>query len=86
MLKSKATVATVYSQTRFSSSAYVQWKQLVSSFGLFVDTLCGTSGDKMLDEDDPLQYTIKGQVIFLLSSCDFGNYFCTVSTGVLFNY
>ena len=60
-LEVKPTVATVYSQTRFSSSAYVQWERLANSYSLFIEAMKQESVS-MRDEEDPLQYQILGQV------------------------
>ena len=57
----KPTVATVYSQTRFSSSAYVQWERLANSYKLFIEAMKQGSAS-MNDEDDPIQYQVLGQV------------------------
>ena len=54
-------MAAVYSQTRFSSSAFVQWKRLYKSYRLFVEALTEAS-DEMTNEDSPLQYKAQGQV------------------------
>ena len=55
------TVAATYSQTRFASSAYVQWTHLAKSYKLLVSA-AEEASDLMLDENNPLQYKIKGQV------------------------
>ena len=55
------TIATVYSQTRFSSSAYVQWERLANSYKLFIEAMKQGSAS-MNDEDDPIQYQVLGQV------------------------
>ena len=60
-LEVKPTVATVYSQTRFSSSAYVQWERLANSYKLFIEAMKQGSAS-MNDEDDPIQYQVLGQV------------------------
>ena len=60
-LEVKPTVATFYSQTRFSSSAYVQWERLANSYKLFIEAMKQGSAS-MNDEDDPIQYQVLGQV------------------------
>jgi hypothetical protein len=65
----KPTVATVYSQTRFASSAYVQWERVVKSYKLFAEAMTYASS-AMEDEDHPLRYQVKGQVgIFAYCTC-----------------
>ena len=39
MLKTRATVSTVYSHTRFTSSAFVQWRRLIQSYIFAVKNL-----------------------------------------------
>ncbi len=55
------TVATTYSQTRFASSAYVQWQRIVKSFKLFATSLKNAT-PTATDELHPLQYQVLGQV------------------------
>ncbi len=57
----KATVATTYSQTRFSSSAFVQWERLANSYKLFVEAM-NQASTAMQDELDSLRYQILGEV------------------------
>eukprot|EP00794_Sanderia_malayensis_P001913 gene1913-2171_t len=56
----KATVAATYSQTRFASSAFVQWQRLVKSFKLFAKSLEKASSS-VTDELNPLRYQVLGQ-------------------------
>eukprot|EP00794_Sanderia_malayensis_P020912 gene20912-22966_t len=56
----RATVAMTYFQTRFASSAYVQWTRLVKSHKLFISALKEAS-DAMSNDTHPLQYKVKGQ-------------------------
>ncbi|CAB3982584.1 Hypothetical predicted protein [Paramuricea clavata] len=58
-LNVKPTVATVYSQTRFASSAYVQWQRIVDSYKLFAEAMAQAS-NAMENELDPLQYQVRG--------------------------
>ncbi len=57
----KPTVATTYSQTRFASSAYVQWQRLVKSFKLFAISIINASTN-LAEESSPLRYQVLGQV------------------------
>ncbi len=57
----KPTVATTYSQTRFASSAYVQWQRLVKSYKLFATSLRNAS-NYIAEESHPLRYQVLGQV------------------------
>ena len=60
-LNVKPTVATLYSQTRFASSAYVQWQRIVDSYKLFAEAMAHAS-NAMENELDPLQYQVRGHV------------------------
>ena len=60
-LEVKPTVSTSYSQTRFASSAYVQWQRLVQSYRLFT-TAMKNAAPALSDELHPLQYQVLGQV------------------------
>lgn len=80
-------MATVYSQTRFSSSAYVQWQRLVNSYKLFAEAMTQAS-TAMGNELDPLQYQVRGQVstvyaytnyLFIVYSILHVQHVCTVS-------
>ena len=58
------TVASSYLQTHFASSAYVQWTRLAKSYKLQVAAL-EEANIQMNDENEPLQYKVKGQVSLL---------------------
>ena len=57
----KPTVSTTYSQTRFASSAFVQWQRLVKSYKLFTMALKNAT-PALSDEQHQLQNQVLGQV------------------------
>lgn len=57
-----AGVAGTYSQTRFASSAFVQWQRLAKSYKVFASALKNAAPAVMMNEQHPLQYQCLGQV------------------------